>query len=415
MARFAYVAVDADGKERTGALTASTDAEARVLLEKKRWLTVRVTLLSENARAQAPAKTVAQSPKGTRTRGPRLNHRDVALFARQLATLAEAGVPVDEALGLIAEQQEKPHACAIIADVQTGVLEGMRLADAMALHPRSFSGLFRAAVSGGERAGALGPVLGRLADYLARSNALRSKIVTALVYPAALSFVAVLVVACLMIFVVPPLTEQFRRFDAGLPLITQVLIAVSGFLVQYWVILLAAGALGFFALQAVLARPGPALARDRMMMQLPGFGRWIRALNASRFARAVSTLTASGLPVLDAVRAARESTQNRHFAALAGAMATRIEEGEPLSQAMRLSGVFPPLVVYMAASGEGAGTLPSMLEKASDHLDQEFESFSTAAMSLFEPAVILTMGAIVAGIVLAIMLPILQLNQLAIG
>ena len=184
---------------------------------------------------------------------------------------------------------------------------------------------------------------------------------------------------------------------------------------HYWVMMLGAIGLGLMGLQALLARPGPALARDRFLLGLPLFGKWIRVVNASRFSRAVSTLTASGLPVLEAVRAARESTPNRHFAALASAMATRIEEGEPLSQAMRLSAAFPPLVVYMAASGEGAGTLPAMLEKAADHLDQDFESFSTAAMSLFEPAVIVTMGAIVAGIVLAIMLPILQLNQLAIG
>jgi general secretion pathway protein F len=416
MARFAYLAVDKDGRERSGALAAPNEAAARAQLEKKHWMPVRLTPAPEAAsrgQSEKPSEQGASAPANAG--GAKLSARDQMLFARQLATLIEASVPVDEALGLIAEQQEKATARRILADVQEGVVEGQRLADAMARHPRSFSGLFRAAVAGGERSGALGAVLSRLADYLARAHALRTKVQTAMIYPAALSTVAMVVVASLMIFVVPSLTEQFRAFNAQLPLVTQILIAVSGFLSSFWPLL----AIGLVALvlfaRSVFAQPGPALARDRMALGLPLLGKWIKTVNASRFARAVSTLVAAGLPVLDSVRSARESAANRHVAKLLEKMAVRIEEGEPLSNAMRLSGVFPPLITYMAASGESAGTLAVMLEKAADHLDQEFEAFTTAAMSLFEPAVILLMGAIVASIVLAIMLPILQLNQLAIG
>jgi general secretion pathway protein F len=169
------------------------------------------------------------------------------------------------------------------------------------------------------------------------------------------------------------------------------------------------------ALRTFLKQPHVALAVDVGLLNLPVFGRWVRAVTASRFSRAVATLVSSGLPVLDSVRSARESAPNRHAAQLIDRMSIWIEEGEPLSNAMRRSGIFPALVTYMAASGESAGELPLMLEKAADHLDQEFEAFTTIALSLFEPAIIILMGLIVASIVLAIMLPILQLNTLAIG
>lgn len=420
MARYAYLAVDRDGRERSGAVTADTEAAARAHIEKKQWVAVRIVAeavgrgaVSAPTTAAAASSSAPPSSDGRR-RGPALSFGDQVLFARQFATLIEASTPVDEALGLIAEQQEKPHVRAILADVQDGVIEGQRLADAMARHPRSFSPLFRAAIDGGERAGALAPVLARLATYLARAQALRSKLTTALVYPAALVFVAVVVIACLMIFVVPSLTQQFATFDADLPLITQVLIAISAFLSQFWILVLVGLAALIVTMRAVLAQPAIALARDRWVLGLPWFGRWSKVVNASRFVRAVSTLTASGLPVLDSVRAARASVGNRHIAAVIARMAERIEEGESLSQTMRTAGVFPPLVASMAASGESAGSLPVMLEKAADYLDQDFDAVSTRAMSLFEPAIILVMGAIVATIVLSIMLPILQLNQLAI-
>jgi general secretion pathway protein F len=291
----------------------------------------------------------------------------------------------------------------------------MRLADALGRHPGSFPALYRAAVAGGERSGKLGFVLNRVADYLGRAHALRTKIQTAMIYPMALSAVATIVIGCLMIFVVPSLTEQFQSYEARLPLITQILIGISSFLANFWLLLLAAiAAAAVFARQA-LRRSSVQLGVDAAFLRAPLIGRWVETVNASRFIRAVSTLTQSGLPVLDSVRASQESVSNRIVGKAIGQMASRIEEGEPLSQAMRKSEVVPVMVVYMAASGENAGELPGMLEKAADHLDQEFEAFTTAALSLFEPAIIVTMGVVVAGIVLAIMLPILQLNSLAIG
>ncbi|HRP10013.1 MAG TPA: type II secretion system F family protein, partial [Terricaulis sp.] len=395
--------------QRNGALEAANEAAARAALQKRSLMPVQIEAGDAKARpARAPAE---RAP----SRRAKLSHKTLLLMTRQLATLIDASVQVDEALAMIAAQQENAAARAIITDVKTGVLEGRRLADALALHPASFSGLYRAAVAGGERAGRLGFVLTRLADYLGRAHAMRTKVQTAMIYPAALSLVALSVVTCLMIFVVPSLTEQFERFDQNLPLLTQILIAVSGFLTHFWPLLLAAMAAGALALRTLLRREPVRASLDAFTLRAPVLGRWAKAVSASRFVRAVSTLVSSGMPVLESVRAARESVGNRAVAQAVALMAVRIEEGEPLSAAMRRSGVIPPMVCYMTQSGENAGELPVMLDKAADHLDQEFEAFTASALSLLEPAIIVFMGLVVASIVLAIMLPILQLNRLAIG
>jgi general secretion pathway protein F len=354
-------------------------------------------------------------PERPIARGAKLTHKARLLVTRQLATLVDASVPIDEALAMIAAQQEEAVTRKIVSDVQAGVVEGQRLADALGRHPKSFSGVYHAAVVGGEQSGRLGQVLNRLADYLERAYALRSKIITAMIYPTALSLVAVTVVVCLMLFVVPSLIEQFERFDQDLPLITQILIGTSRFLTNFWPLLLGAMVIGGYVLHVLFQREAVRGAVDAFMLRAPVIGRWAVAVNASRFVRAVSTLVAAGMPVLESVRAARESAGNREVAKAITRMAERIEEGEPLSQAMRRSGVIPPIVCYMAQSGENAGELPLMLDKAAGHLDQEFESFTASALSLLEPAIIVFMGLVVASIVLAIMLPILQLNRLAIG
>jgi general secretion pathway protein F len=236
-----------------------------------------------------------------------------------------------------------------------------------------------------------------------------------MVYPAALAAVSVIVVVCLMIFVVPPLVEQFSTLNVRLPWLTRVLIGLSEGLVAFWPALLVGVMAVTLAGRLALRQSGPRLAFDRAVLRAPVIGRRAASLNASRFIRSVSTLTASGLPVLDSVRAAKGSTSNRHFAAEIDDIAISIERGESLSTAMRRSRALPGIAIYMAASGESSGELSLMLEKAADYLDQETESTLQMLLSLLEPAVIIVMGLVVAGIVMAIMLPILQLNQLAIA
>jgi general secretion pathway protein F len=410
MPRYEYLAVDPEGRQKRGRLEAANEGAARALLVRRRLLPVEIDT-REGLSPGAPANdaSVRLAP------GAKLSHKALLLTTRQLATLVDAAVPVDEALAMIAAQQERPVARRIIGDVQAGVVEGQRLADALARHPSSFSGLYRAAVAGGEQSGKLGFVLTRLADYLDRAHALRSKITTAMIYPATLSVVAISVVVCLLIFVVPGLIEQFDRFDQQLPLLTQILIFTSRTLTALWPLLLLGLGAGAIFLRVLLRREPVRAALDAFLLRAPLIGRWVVAVNAARFVRGISTLVSSGMPVLESVRLSRNAVANRETAKAITRMAERIEAGEPLSLVMRRSGVIPPMVAYMAQSGENAGELPAMLDKAATHLEQEFEAFTSAALSLLEPAVIVFMGLIVASIVLAIMLPILQLNRLAIG
>jgi general secretion pathway protein F len=405
MASFAYTAVDTDGREKQGSIEAASEAAARSILSGRNLLPVRV----QHAAA-------ADAQRRTRTRGSadsaKLSHRERVLVTRQLATLVDASVSVDDALGTLAAQEERATVRRIVSDLRQDVQEGMRLADAMGRRKESFPGAYRAAVAGGERSGKLGPVLKRLSDHLAREQALRSKITTAMVYPAALLIIATGVICALMIFVVPTLIDQFTHLNGKLPLPTQILIAASRFLSAFWPMILLGLALAILLLMTALKQPAIRLAFDLGLLKLPLIGKWIGVVNASRFIRSIALMTSSGLPIPESVRVAREAAPNRYVARQIAAMATHIEEGEPLSHALRRSGVVPPLAVYMAVGGEGSGELPLMLEKAADHLDEEFEAFIQVALSLVEPIIILIMGGLVAGIILAIMLPILQLNQL---
>lgn len=410
MARYEYVAVDEAGRELRGVIGAPTGEAAQEQLRHRSLLPVWVTMVASGS-AEKAEQVVAISGVARAT----LTHKQRLVVTRQLAALVEAGVPVDEALGMLVAQQESVSPRRIIQDVRAGVSEGLTLSDALGRQSRSFPGLFRAAIAGGERTGQLGSVLGSLADYLGKDHALRSKIAAALVYPTALLLVATTVVACLMIFVVPSLIEQFESFDARLPLLTRVLIGISWVLSNFWPLFLI-GLVGLGALGRMLWAQEPVRRMlDGWILKAPVTGPRARELVTSRFVRAIAMLVAAGMPVLDAIRVSREAVGNRVFRDAVSRMAQAVEQGEPFSVSMRASGLVPSMVTYMAASGENAGDLTGMLQRAAEYMDQEVESFTTAALSLLEPGIIVFMGVTVAGIVLSIMLPILQFNRMAIG
>lgn len=411
MARFAFTAIDAQGREKRGSITADSESAARAGLARKHLVAVAVQAEADHS-AASKAEAVAAITGVARGR---LSGRQRLLVTQQLATLIEAAVPVDEAVAMVAAQQDDAATRRVLRDVQGGIVEGRRFAEALGLHPKSFSGLYRAAIAGGERSGKLGRTLRQLADYLRQSEKIRAKIVTASIYPIALVTVAFGVVCALMIFVVPTLSEQFRSLNQELPFITQALIGLSWFLSRYWPLLgIAVAALILVAI--TLGRRRPVRRQvDGFLLHAPILGRRIKAINASRFVRAVALLTGSGAPVLDSVRASEDAVDNLVVREAIVSIAGQIEEGRPLSQAMRASSVFPAMTAYMAASGENAGELPAMLERAADQIDQDIEAFVDTALGLLEPAIIVTMGVMVAGIVLAIMLPILELNRMALG
>lgn len=407
MATFDYVAVDAGGRTVTGAVTAADERAARSLLERRRLMPLEIAPGGAGAPV-APAASAASA------RPARLSPRILALTTRQLATLVSV-TSIDEALRTIALQADRPAVRRVLDGVHGAVLEGRRLSDAMTLQGRAFPPLYRAMVSAGESSGALGPILERLADGLEREQAVRGKVITALVYPIVLAVVALGVIAALMGFVVPRVVDQFDSMNQTLPLLTRLVIGISDLLRDWgWAmglvltVALAAGA-------AALRNPALRLRADTALLRLPLVGRLTRDLHGARMARTLSTIIAAGLPVLEGLTITARTISNRRLRAATEAMAEAVREGGGLSAAMRRAEVFPPILVHMTASGESSGRLEPMLERAADYLEREFSTFTAVMLSLLEPAIIVVMGGVVALIVLSILLPILQINTLAMG
>ena len=405
MADFDYVAIDTKGQERRGHVAAASIDAARASLDARRLYVVRIDPGS------------APMPKGRPLFGltlgtPKMSVKHLTLFTRQLATLNRVS-PLEESLRTITKQTEQETIRAIVTVVHAGVVEGRRLADAMAREPKSFPPLYRAMVAAGESSGTLPTILDRLAALLERQAEIRGKLITALAYPAILALVALGVVAALMMFVVPQVVEQFDTVGQQLPVLTRMVIWVSDLLVGWWwAMLLTIGLAGFVGWR-VLKDPGARLAFDGWLLRIPLLGRLLRDLHAARMARTLGTMVASRLPLLDGLVLTGGTIHNRRLRLASDQIVEAIRGGGSLSAAMRRAGVFPPLLTYLAASGEAAGRLDEMLERAADYLEREFDRFTATALSLLEPAIIVVMGGIVATIVLSILLPILQLNTLA--
>jgi general secretion pathway protein F len=403
MPDFDYLAIDTRGGERRGTVAAPSIDEARSRLDARKLYVVRI---EPGTGAPRPA-----SPLLALTRR-KLTAKELTLFTRQIATLVQVS-PLEESLRTISRQTEKPHVRAITSAVHAGVLEGRRMSEAMAREPKSFPPLYRAMVSAGESSGTLPTILERLADLLERQAQVRSKVLTAMAYPAVLALVALFVVTALMMFVVPKVVEQFETVGQQLPLLTRMVIGVSNLLVHWWwAMLLLAGVAGLVFWRA-LKDPAVRLRFDRWLLKLPLIGRLIRDLHASRMARTLATMVSSRLPLLEGLALTTATIHNRALRAASEEIVESIRGGGSLSAALRRAGVFPPLLVYLTASGEASGRLDTMLERAADYLEREFDSFTAAALSLLEPAIIVVMGGLVATIVLSILLPILQLETLA--
>ncbi|MGZ9098205.1 MAG: type II secretion system inner membrane protein GspF [Brevundimonas sp.] len=405
MATFDYVAVDAGGRTLSGVLTAADEAAARALLTRRKLMPLEVV---------AGRGTAARADRAAPRRGGKLDSRTLALTTRQLATLVSVA-PVEEALRTIALQADRPAVRQVLEGVHGGVMEGRRLSDAMALQGQAFPPLYRAMVSAGETSGALEPILERLADGLERDQLVRGKVITALVYPAVLAVVALGVITALMVFVVPKVVDQFDSMNQTLPLLTRLVIGVSDLMRDWgW---LGATLVGLAAVAGVFALRNPAfrLRVDTAILRLPLIGRLTRDLHGAKMARTLSTMIAAGLPVLEGLTITARTVSNRRLRLATETMADAVREGGGLSAAMRRADVFPPILVHMTASGESSGRLEPMLERAADYLEREFSTFTAVMLSLLEPAIIVVMGGVVALIVLSILLPILQINTLAMG
>ncbi len=405
MADFDFLAIDTRGNEQRGHVAADSLDAARNTLDRRRLYVVRLE-------PGAPPVAKGRPLFGLTLGRAKMSTKQLTLFTRQLATLNRVS-PLEESLRTITRQTEQESVRAIVADVHAGVVEGRRLADAMARAPKSFPPLYRAMVAAGESSGSLPTILDRLSVLLERQAEIRGKLLTTLTYPIVLATVALGVVVALMMFVVPQVVEQFDTVGQELPFLTRMVIALSSFLVKYWWLLLAGVSFFSFASWRALKQPALRLSFDTRLLRVPLLGRLLRDLHAARMARTLSTMIASRLPLLEGLALTSGTIHNRRLRLASDEIVDAIRGGGSLSAAMRRAGVFPPLLTYLAASGEAAGRLDEMLERAADYLEREFDRFTATALSLLEPAIIVIMGGIVATIVLSILLPILQLNTLA--
>lgn len=404
MGAFEYSALDDNGRQKKGVLEADTPRQVRQQLRDKGWAPLKVVEVQ---------KKEARGKKGVSFGARRgLNAAEQSLITRQLATLVKAGTPVDEALQAISRQSEKARIANMMVAVRSKIKEGHSLAVAMADFPHAFDDLYRATVSAGEQSGHLDGVLERLADYTETRHILQQKFQLALIYPVLIALVAIGVVVGLLAFVVPKIVGVFANSGQELPMLTQVLITVSDGLQALWPWLISGMVMAFFGGSYLLRQDGPKRALHLLVLRLPLLSRLTRGMNSARFARTLSILVGSGVPVLSAMKISAEVVSNLPMRKAVEDAAQRVREGASMSKSLENSGYFPPMTVHLIASGEASGNLDEMLERAASAQEREVETMLGVLMGIFEPVMILVMGAIVLLIVMAILQPIMDMNQL---
>jgi general secretion pathway protein F len=402
MGAFEYTAVDGTGRQRRGVLDGDTARQVRQTLRDRGLIPVDVSEVVEK--------------KGGSRRGFSLRRgispMDLALVTRQLATLVRSSMPLEESLLAISQQTEKARLKSIMLGVRSRVMEGHTLAEGLADFPQAFPELYRATVAAGEQSGHLDAILERLADYAETRQQLRQRVMHALIYPTILTVLAVLIVSGLLVYVVPQVVGVFENTGQQLPGLTAALIAMSDFLRAHGLVLLGILIVLFIAARRILRQPGPQRRYHRFLLRVPIVGRLTRGINTARFTRTLSILAGSGVPVLESLRIAGEVINNIPMREAVEETSLRVREGAPIAASLSASRLFPPMTLHLISSGEASGELENMLERAAVNQEREVDSLIATMLSILEPALILLMGALVLMIVLAILMPIFELNQL---
>ncbi len=404
MGAYQYVAFDGNGKELKGVLEGDTPRQVRALLRERELHPIEVTEVEAKERARRKEFSIRRG----------VSALDLALLTRQLATLTRAGLPLEEALQAVSEQTERPRLKSIILGVRAKVLEGHTLAAGLDDFPHAFPTIYRATVAAGEQAGRLDAVLERLADYTESRHILRQKISHALIYPIVLTGVAFTIVVLMLVYVVPKVVGVFETTGQTLPLLTRALISLSTFLQDWWFLVVAGIVAVVVGINRLLSREGPRRRFHRRLLKLPIFGRVSRGLNTARFTRTLSILSSSGVPVLEAMSISGTVVTNLPMRDAVEEATVRVREGGSIGLSLGQSKLFPPMSIHLISSGEASGELESMLERAASHQENEMDSLLGMMLSILEPALIIVMGLMVLTIVMAVLLPIFQINQLVV-
>jgi general secretion pathway protein F len=402
MAGFRFEAVNTAGRRESGVLEADTPRQARAQLRERGLIPTHVEVLLEAVEKQ----------KKRRFRERGLSAADLALATRQMATLLAAGLTMEETLSACIEQSESVATQRVLAGVRGEVLSGASLSHALARYPAVFSELYRTIVASGEDSGKLGAVLERLADYIEARNTLHRRVSLAFIYPALVTSVSVLVVTGLLTYVVPQVVAVFENSHQTLPLLTRILIGVSGLLREYGVYLFVALGAAAFAFNQALKREPVRRRWHHTLLRLPLLGRLTRTVNTARLTSTLAILSGSGVPLLSALQASAGVVGNLPMRSAVDEIYKRVREGGSMSRAIAATAMFPPVMTHLVASGEKSGRLPEMLDRIATQQTQELDSRVLSLTALLEPLLILLMGGVVLLIVLAILMPIFEMNQM---
>lgn len=405
MPAFRYEAVATDGSTKKGVVNADSPRAARSDLRAQGMVPLMVEAIA------AQVDELGQSKRRT-TFGDKLSTNELALFTRQLASLLEASLPLEQAFSALLEQAERPYVRDLVASIRAEVMGGSSLSDALSRHPRDFADIYRALVGSGEQIGQLSRVLSRLADYIERRNALVQKVRLAFTYPAIVTVVAFAIVIFLLTYVVPQIVSVFANTKQKLPLLTVIMLGISDFVRNYgWIVLVIVIAASF-AWRSALKNPDVKYRWHSWLLTAPLYGKFERSLNTSRFASTLAITTGSGVPILRALQTSRDTLSNVAMRDQVEDATNSVREGVGLARALSAHQHFPPMLIHMIRAGEVTGELPAMLERASNAQEQDLERRAMTIAGLLEPALILVMGIVVLLIVLAVLMPIIEINQL---
>ena len=402
MPAFKYKAIDQNGIEISGSIEGDTERHVRSILREKKLIPLLIKIINKEKSGKLRFSVSRNTLSGV----------ELAYFTRQLATLIKSGIPIDEALFAINEQNKKQHISDIILTIRSKILEGFTLSSSLADFPQSFPLIYSTTVSAGEQSGHLSLILEKLADFIESKQKLNQQIKNALIYPSALIVTALMVIAFMLAYVVPKVVYIFENFDQQLPLLTRIMIATSDFLINNWLLIIATSLSLFLIVRQGLKNEKNKIVAHNSILKLPIFGRLVRNMNSARFMQTLSILTSSGVPILDALKIASNVITNLPMKRAIEETTIRVREGESISMSLSQAGLFPSLMIHMIGSGENSGRLDEMLDRATSNQEQEVENTINILLGIMQPLTVIIMAMIVLLIVLAILLPIFEINNL---